>query len=100
MTYNKKQSYCTFSPDGLFGYYWGNHCKKHDKEYKKYKKTMTRKQADIELREGIASELPWSLKWIAWIYYFTVRVLSKPGWKRWEYNWDTWIGIFAWRKKQ
>ena len=39
-----KTSYCTFSPDGLFGYYWGH--QQHDIEYKKTKKTITRKQAD------------------------------------------------------
>ena len=84
----KKTNYCTFAPDRFLKWDWSIHCQFHDREYKKFRKSMTRKEADIMLREGMKSELPFLLHWVAWIYYFVVRVFSKPGWKRWDYNWD------------
>jgi len=99
MKYDKNKNYCTFSPDRLWKWDWGVHCYIHDSYYKRRDKTITRKQADIKLREGMKKELPWFMHWLAWLYYLGVRLLSKAGWKRWEYNWDKWIGIFAWKKK-
>lgn len=70
--------HCTGSPEGLFGYYWGNKCKIHDEDY--YHQHITRKEADIKLREGMKEKLPFRLHWIAWIYYFAVRLISWIFW--------------------
>ena len=72
------KNYCTFAPDGLFGYYWGDKCKIHDEDY--YYQKCTRKEADIKLRDGMKEVLPNCLHWIAWIYYLVVRKVSWLFW--------------------
>ena len=73
-----EKHHCDYSFDGLFGYYWGDKCLIHDKDY--WYKKISRKEADIKLREGIKEKLPKYLHWIAWLYYFGVRVGGRFFW--------------------
>lgn len=86
------KSYCTFSPDTIFGHYIGKCCKLHDAQYRKYRKSMTRKEADLMFAYCLRKKLPRYLHIIAFFYYLAVRMFSGPSWKRWEYKW--FLGIF------
>jgi len=81
------KSHCTFSPDGLFGYNWGECCKQHDTEYRKKVKTKTRKETDLLLFNCMKSKLPNWLIFLPYIYYYMVRLLCIPSWERWNYKW-------------
>ena len=84
----KKTNYCTFSPDTIFGIYIGDACKTHDKHYQSDPKKQTRLQTDINFLNDLKQLLnKWYNIWIAYIYYFAVRLFCKSSWKRWEYNW-------------
>ncbi len=84
---SKKISYCTFSPDWIGKYYIGDCCKIHDAQYKKYRKSVTRKEADLMFAYCLRKKLPRYLHFIAPMYYFAVRLFSGPSWERWEYKW-------------
>jgi len=54
MKYDKKQDYCTMSPDGLFGVRFNFSCYNHDRQYRnEVKSRKTRKQADKDFRDQI-----------------------------------------------
>jgi len=74
----QKKDYCSSSPDSLFGFDISTACAKHDNYY--YNHSITRKEADIQLREDINKVLPKYLHFIGWIYYFSVRIFGKTYW--------------------
>ena len=83
----RDRTHCTFSPDKIFGYYIGDCCKWHDQQYRRKRKKFTRKETDEKFRKLLLIRLPTYLHFIAWIYYFAVRLFSGSSWKRWEYEW-------------
>ena len=91
----KKTNHCTWSPDGIGKYYWGDACKRHDKEYRSYPKNMTREEADLKFLKELKNKMPF--EWLAYFYYYVVRLISKPGWERWKYHW---LGILAIKRRQ
>lgn len=92
-----KTNYCTFSPDWIGKYYIGECCKLHDVQYRKAKKSMTRKEADLMFLYFLMRKLPRYLYFIAYLYYFAVRLFTGPSWKRWEYRW--YFGFIPIRRK-
>jgi len=84
--YNKKENYCTFGPDELFGVRFNHACYLHDRQYRhEVKKRQTRKEADINLKNNIIKEYDkHNKKWlgviIGLIYYQIVRLLNKKYW--------------------
>jgi len=75
-TINKKEDYCTASPDGT----WRDACKSHDMDYKRIK--IMRKEADEQMREDILTvKEKWlgfiKPRWVAPIYYRGVRILGR-----------------------
>jgi len=92
----KKTSYCSLSPDGIGKYYWGDVCKRHDQEYQKYNKSLPRKEIDLRFLEELKEKMPF--KFLAYLYYFFVRIFSGASWKRWQYNW--YLGVIAIKKKE
>ena len=87
MTYNKKDNYCSMSPDKLFGVNFNYACYLHDRYYRdEYKVRVTRKQVDKDLRDRIwhryilADKL--KLGWvISRVYYWVVRLFGRKYWK-------------------
>ena len=85
--YNKKENYCSFSPDKLFGVKFNYACYLHDRQYRnELKKRLTRKQADQDLRDRIwhyfIVDNKLKLGWvISRIYYYAVRLFSRRYWK-------------------
>ena len=73
------KDYCTGVPDGILGYDWWEKCQEHDRDY--WYSGIDRKVADIKLREGMKEKLPTHLHFIAWIYYFGVRIIGGLFWK-------------------
>ncbi len=94
---SKKTNYCTLAPDNIFGYYIGGCCHYHDDRYKDDPKKMTRKEADIKFLRCMKSILPLYLHFVAYSYYYAVRLFSGPGWERWKYKW--YFGIIAIRRQ-
>mgnify|MGYP003132407079 CR=1 FL=1 len=81
MVFEKGRNYCSFSPDRFWKYDWSEACYSHDRQYRnEVKKRLTRKKADINLRENIRKVLPKKLFFIAWFYYCVVRTF---GWRTW-----------------
>lgn len=81
MTYEKDADYCSCSPDGFLGYTWRKCCYFHDRQYRnEVKFRKTRKEADIDLRECMKTQLPKYLHFIAWIYYLVVRSFNNKYW--------------------
>lgn len=79
--YDLNANYCTCSLDGIFGYSWKIHCFYHDRQYRnEVRLRKTRKEVDIDLREGMKSELPKYLHFIPWIYYISVRLFNRRFW--------------------
>ena len=74
-----EKDHCSFSPDGMFGYYWGDKCEEHDRDY--WYREDSRLEVDMDLREDMKSVLPFYLHWIAWLYYFGVRIFGRFFWK-------------------
>ena len=86
MTYNKKDNYCSFSPDKLFGVNFNYACYLHDRQYRnEVKKRISRKQADKDLRRRILLHYEavnkLKLGWvISTIYYYAVRIFGRRLW--------------------
>jgi len=84
--YKKKENYCTFSPDSLFGVRFNYACYLHDRQYRhEVKKRKTRLQADIDLKNNIIKEYEKEGRKtigviIALFYYYAVRLLNKRYW--------------------
>ncbi len=75
------KDYCSYSPDTIFGYYIGDCCKTHDRQYNLVDWNAVhfyelRKYVDEEFRFNLKAALPTHLHFIAWIYYFGVRILG------------------------
>lgn len=84
----KRKNYCTLSPDTILGVYIGDACKLHDTHYRLNPKIMTRKETDLVFLEQLKEKLnKWYNRWIAYLYYFVVRLLCGPSWERWKYFW-------------
>ena len=85
--YNKKENYCTFSPDSLFGIRFNYACYLHDRQYRnEVRKRQTREEADVDLFRNIIKEFKKSKKKIlgilvGFIYYFIVRTFNRRYWK-------------------
>jgi len=95
---NKKTNYCTLSPDNIFGIYIGDACRIHDEFYQSDPKIFNRKDVDKIFLGYLLIELnKWYNIWIAYLYYFIVRIFCKPSWKRWEYKW--YFGIIPIKRK-
>jgi len=83
MTFDKNADYCTLSPDHFFKWNWKKCCYLHDKQYwNEVKNRKTRKEADRDLRDCMLKELPIYLFFIAWIYYFSVRIFVGRWWAK------------------
>lgn len=80
-----KTNYCTLSPDKVFGIYIGDICKKHDNEYRKDPKTMTRINVDRLFHLRLKERL--NKTFIPKVYYYCVRLFCGPSWQRWKYYW-------------
>lgn len=79
MVYNSSLNYCTCSPDKIFGYSIRQCCYFHDRDYRSINKDRnSRKVADKNLRECMKKKLPKKLHFMAWFYWFFVRLL---GWR-------------------
>ena len=68
--------YCTLAPDKLFGKDLSGICFVHDVQYMDQK--ISKKEADIQLRENIKAL---GLPIVAWIYYIFVRLVGGFFWK-------------------
>jgi len=93
----KKTNYCTFAPDKIGKYYIGYACRDHDSYYQDDDKYCSRKEADTEFLKDLLDIFPWYLEWVAFLYYFAVRLTCKPAWKRWEYKW--YLGFIPIRRR-
>ena len=84
MTYNKKDNYCTFSPDSLFGVTFNYGCYLHDRQYRdEVVNRKTRKQSDLDLRDFIFNSYKKKIGWIvSRIYYLAVRFFGGLTWKK------------------
>lgn len=81
--YNKKENYCSFSPDKLFGVNFNYACYLHDRQYRnEVKKRKTRKQADLDLKKEIIKEYNKKLigVLVGSVYYYTVRIFNRRYW--------------------
>ena len=84
--YNKKENYCTCSPDELFGVRFNHACYLHDRQYRnEVKNRKTRKQADIDLKNRIINSYKKSNKkyigiLIGNLYYVGARLLGLITW--------------------
>ena len=90
-------NFCTFAPDGIGDCYWGDICEEHDMQYRKYEKTCTRKEADLDLYNGMKKRIKGYLFFLPYLYYIVVRLLCGPSWERWKYKW--YLGIVPVRRK-
>lgn len=81
MKFKDKGDYCTAAPDHFLKYNWNLCCYHHDRQYRnEVKHRKTRKQADIDLRNCMKRRLPKYLGFIAWTYYWAVRLFSEKFW--------------------
>lgn len=84
--YDPNSDYCSSSPDRLFGVNHNYACFLHDRQYRnEVQNRKTRKQADIQLRNGIfrayANKNKRIIGWvISRIYYIGVRLFAGFAW--------------------
>lgn len=86
MAYTKKDNYCTFSPDELFGVRFNYACYLHDRQYRnEVKIRKTKEQADLDLKNNIIKKYERAGKrWlgiiVGYIYYYAVKLFNKKYW--------------------
>ena len=86
MIYNKKDNYCSYSPDQLFGVRFNFSCFLHDRQYRnEVVRRKTRLEADRHLKFIIYQTYKKAGKriigfFVSWFYYVAVRLFAGKCW--------------------